>query len=327
MQKLDGETKAQMNGPLDALAELVVTLNVAYEDEVLALKKTGEIEAAASIVARCYVNSTSTIDLAEIIAEQYKLAATPSRHVCVTRLAIVESRNEKAVDVAFRCTRPAMLPHHCHIAKCQNSARNEPPCLLVASSNTHTVHSPPQHIFSAQQNDSSFYAKYSKAVNVNLECMVTPTRGGSAMEYLSHELVIVEKDDGSTEILRGDWLLRIVAANKHAFSQPVTCHRLPARAEDVKCFEEVVGTKQNCSFVFDVEDWRNLYEAVNDSVMRQLQDRVVFLDDDKGLSQTVGFTLEGVGEVPRVPNALGVTTSPEKPGNVYTVFEIEMKFV
>ena len=120
-----------MNGPLDALAELVVTLNVAYEDEVLALKKTGEIEAAGSIVARCYVNSTSTIDLAEIIAEQYKLAATPSRHVCVTRLAIVESRNEKAVDVAFRCTRPAMLPHHCHIAKCQNSARNEPPCLLV----------------------------------------------------------------------------------------------------------------------------------------------------------------------------------------------------
>ena len=61
--------------------------------------------------------------------------------------------------------------------------------------------------------------------------------------------------------------------------------------------------------------------------MRQLQDRVVFLDDDKGLSQTVGFTLEGVGEVPRVPNALGVTTSPEKPGNVYTVFEIEIKFV
>jgi len=147
------------------------------------------------------------------------------------------------------------------------------------------------------------------------------------MEYLSHKLVINEKEDGSTELLRGDWLLRIIAANQHAFLSPVTCHRLPAREEDVECFKDVGGIKQNCSFVFDVLDWRNLYEAVNDSVLRPLQDRVVYLDDPAGASQTVGFNIDTVGEQPLTQNGLGITSAPERQGNVYALFEIELKFV
>ena len=320
-----------MDGPLDAQAELIVALNLAALNTELEANLSGKIADAPPVIARCQVQSGDGrlvfVDLNEIVAQHYGSAPTPSRHVCVTRLALVESKNEKEVDMAFRCNRPVMLPPNCHIARSQNSVQIEASCLLAACSKTHTVHSPPHPLFVLHQREPDFYAKYAGALEKELETMVTPTRGGCAMEYLSHKLVINEKEDGSTELLRGDWLLRIIAANQHAFSSPVTCHRLPAREEDVHCSKEVEGTKQNCSFVFDVQDWRNLYEAVNDSVLRPLQDRVVYLDDPTGASQTVGFNIDTVGEPARTQNGLGVASAPERPGNVYALFEIEMKFV